>query len=99
VTATKANLDLPRTWALVKALVTGSDVELILMDKGVQRLVKDYARANGEDGAWLDGIFQVDGAGPRPIIIHVPGHASHVHVRFWAAESRELGRRAYSLLM
>jgi penicillin-insensitive murein endopeptidase len=99
VTANAKNLDLPRTWALVKALITGSDVELLLMDKSVQRLVKDYAKSIGEDTAWLDDIFQVDGKSKQPIIIHVPGHASHIHVRFWAAESRELGRRAYAYLL
>jgi LysM repeat protein len=65
----------------------------------VQRLVKDYARSISEDSAWLDDIFQIEGKSKQPIIIHVPGHASHLHVRFWAAGSRELGRRAYAYLL
>jgi penicillin-insensitive murein endopeptidase len=98
-TANASNLDLPRTWAFVRALVTESDLELLLMDIRVQKLVKQYAQSIGEDAAWLDDVFQYGNKSKRPLVFHVPGHASHLHIRFYAAASRELGRRSYPFLL
>ena len=98
-TANAQNLDRARTWALVRTLMIDSDVEMMLMDTSVQKILKQYATDIGEDKAWLDDVFQVGGKSARPIFFHVPGHASHIHVRFWAPASRELGRRAYGFLM
>jgi penicillin-insensitive murein endopeptidase len=92
------NLDRERTWALVRAFVTDTDVELVLMDRGVQRLVRSFAVQAGEDEAWVNGIF--DGAqGLRPLVRHAKGHATHVHVRFYNPVAQETGRRAYALLL
>ncbi|MFO0613747.1 MAG: penicillin-insensitive murein endopeptidase [Polyangiaceae bacterium] len=83
-TATADNLDKPRTWALVKALIQDTPVEMIFIDTAVQRVIKDYAASIGEDKKWLDEIFQVGSKGGSPIIRHVKGHASHIHVRFFS---------------
>ena len=98
-TANAQNLDLPRTWAFVRALVTDTDLELLLMDIRVQKIVKQYAASIGEDAAWLDSVFQYGGKSTRPLVFHVPGHASHLHIRFYAPTSRELGRRSYAYLL
>ncbi|MCH2110324.1 MAG: penicillin-insensitive murein endopeptidase, partial [Polyangiaceae bacterium] len=79
--ATSKNLDRPRTWALVKALITETDVEMILIDHSVQRLLRKYAETQGEDPEWLAKIFYGRG-GRGPIIRHAPGHATHLHLRF-----------------
>ncbi|MEK6629150.1 MAG: hypothetical protein AABY89_00280, partial [Acidobacteriota bacterium] len=55
---TAANLDLPRNWALVRALITCTDVETILLDTRIQRLLYKYARSISEDKDWLDRVFQ-----------------------------------------
>jgi penicillin-insensitive murein endopeptidase len=34
-----------------------------------------------------------------PIIRHAPGHATHLHVRFYSPIAQETGRRAYSALL
>lgn len=83
-TANASNLDKPRTWALVKSFVNDTPVEMIFIDTQVQRVLKDYALSIGEDKKWLDEIFQVGSRGGAPIIRHVKGHASHIHVRFWS---------------
>lgn len=83
-TATADNLDKPRTWALVKAFLQDTPVEMIFIDTSVQRVLKDYAASIGEDKKWLDQVFQVGTKGGTPIIRHVKGHASHIHVRFWS---------------
>jgi LysM repeat protein/murein endopeptidase len=97
-TATAANLDRARTWLFVRTLLADSDVDLVLMDVSVQRLLKAYARTIGEDPAWLDQIFQVGGKSARPVIFHAKGHATHLHVRFYSPAAQELGRRAYAIL-
>lgn len=97
--ATAANLDRERTWAFVRALITETDVELILIDSSVQRLLKEHALKIGEDKAWLDDVFQYGSRRPRPLIRHARGHASHIHVRFYSPIAQESGARAYPLLV
>lgn len=98
-TATAANLDRARTWHLLRTLIADSDVDLILVDIQVQRILKAYALDIGEDPAWLDQVFQAGGKSQRPIFLHANGHASHFHVRFYSPMAQELGRRAYRFLV
>ncbi len=99
VTANGSNLDRARTWHFIRTLIADSDVDLILIDTQVQRILKAYALEIGEDPAWLDQIFQVGGKSQRPLIFHAKGHASHLHVRFYSPKAQELGRRAYGFLV
>jgi penicillin-insensitive murein endopeptidase len=92
------NLDIARNWAFVRALVTETDVELILIDHSIQALLREHALAIGEDPVWVDGIFR-GGAGMRPIVRHARGHATHVHVRFYNPLAQETARRAYAGLV
>jgi len=96
--ASAYTLDLPRTWALVRALVTKTDVEYLFIDRSVQRLLKKYALEIGEDRAWLDRIFQVGSREPEPLIRHAWGHVTHIHVRFHNPQAQQLGVRAYDAL-
>ena len=96
--ATAKNLDRPRTWAFVRALVTETDVEMILMDASIQHLLREHASKNGEDAAWLDSLFRGRDGVP-PIIRHVSGHATHLHIRFHNPTAEETARRVYPLLL
>jgi penicillin-insensitive murein endopeptidase len=96
--ATAQNLDVGRSWALVRALVTRTDVEMVLIDHSVQALLRAEAERIGEDRDWLDGLFKGKGALP-PIIRHAPGHATHLHARFFSPIAQETGRRAYAALL
>jgi len=96
--ARTSNLDRQRTWAFIKTLITDADVELILMDRSVQRLVRDYATSSGEDHEWVDQIFDGSDSLP-PLIRHAKGHATHIHVRFYNPLAQEAGRRTYDLLL
>ena len=98
-TANASNLDRARTWHLVRTLIAESDIDLILVDLQLQRILKAYALEIGEDRAWLDQIFQVGGKSQRPLIFHAKGHATHLHVRFFNPVAQELGRRAYRFLV
>ncbi|HNZ25314.1 MAG TPA: penicillin-insensitive murein endopeptidase [Polyangiaceae bacterium] len=91
------NLDRARTWAFVRALIVHTDVEMILIDGGLQRLLREHALAIGEDPAWINDIFR--GSQGRPALIrHARGHANHLHVRFYSPVARETARRVQPLL-
>lgn len=96
--ATAENLDLPRTWAFVRALVTDTDVEMLLIDRSIQGWIRDYAERAGESREWLDLLFRGKGATP-PLIRHAPGHATHIHIRFYSPTAQETARRAYPALV
>ncbi|MFB3854653.1 MAG: penicillin-insensitive murein endopeptidase [Vicinamibacterales bacterium] len=96
---TAANLDLPRNWALVRALLTRTDVETILLDTRIQKLLHKYALSIGEDREWLDRVFQFPRGSKDAIIRHVRLHRTHYHVRFYNPVAQELGRRAHPMLV
>lgn len=96
--ANAENLDLRRTWAFVRALVTDTDVEMLLIDHGIQQLIRGYAESIGENREWLDLLFRGKGAVP-PLIRHAPGHATHIHIRFYSPIAQETARRAYASLV
>ena len=92
-------LDLARSWALVRAFITETDIEHIFMDRKLQTLLFHYAAANGEDQQWLLGLFGSIGGRSGSIIEHVRGHKTHMHVRFYNRHAQEWGRVAYPLLV
>lgn len=96
--ANEKNLDKARTWAFVKALITQTDVEMILIDIGLQRILRNYAIEIGEDEAWLDDIFRGNAGKGGPIIRHARGHATHIHIRFYSPIARETARRLAPVL-
>ena len=79
----KGNLDVRRTFKLLKAFLDTGKVEYIFVNHSVQRLLYPYARKH-MNKAQLERIFQY----PRPhwqrvgVIRHVKGHDDHFHVRF-----------------
>ncbi|MEO6600229.1 MAG: penicillin-insensitive murein endopeptidase [Polyangiaceae bacterium] len=94
---TRANLDFPRLWAFVRALIAKTDIDLILLDHGLQEPLKEYALSIGEDPIWLGQVFQGKGAS-RAIIRHAPGHDTHLHLRFFNPIAQETARRCYASL-
>ena len=82
------NVDLERTWVLLRELLIKTDVQVIIADHKVQAALRDYALSIGEDETWVKSLF---GYG-RPVQ-HSRGHRDHFHVRFYAARSMEFGRR------
>jgi murein endopeptidase len=88
-------IDPALNWALVRALVTSTDVQMILVDRRIQKVLYDYALKSGEDKAWLDSLFH---AGANSVIKHARRHRDHFHVRFFNPRAQELGRRIAPLL-
>ncbi len=81
---TRDNLDLARTWSLVRAFVDTDEVEVVFMDYGLQKLLYEYARDRGVDEDSLDEIFQYPRGRGRShgIVRHWRSHQHHFHVRF-----------------
>lgn len=98
VRATRENLDVARTWAFLKALITDADIDMIFMDTPIQKMVCDHAESVGEDPAFLDTVFQFRNKNVRPLVRWARGHDTHIHVRFFNPTAEELGRRAQRYL-
>lgn len=86
--ATEDNLHFRGTLALIEALADTADepggVEWILLDYGVQKMLRRFAEREGMPEAELDRLFQFP-HGPtasRGLLRHFPGHRNHLHVRF-----------------
>ncbi len=87
-------MDLARNWTLIRSLVINTDVQFILVDRRVQKVLHDYALAIGEKKEWVDKLF----LGVDTLVKHAWRHRDHFHVRFFAPRSQELGRRLQPLL-
>lgn len=96
--ATTANLDVERTWTLVRALITETDVEMILVDHSIQRILEEHALRIGEDPEWVKSLFK-SRAGRGPLLRHVKGHQTHLHVRFFNPLAQLGAQKAYPLLV
>lgn len=94
---TAQNLDLPRTWALLRAIVTETDVEMVLLDRSISSLLEKYAAEHGESATWLQQIFRGDASRPA-IVRHARGHGTHLHIRFYNPVAETLAQRAYPFL-
>lgn len=97
VQATADNLDVVRTWALVRALLDGGDVELIFMDRRVQRLLREHADTLVDERGRLDDLFESENK-KDTVIRHASGHGGHFHVRFRDPVSVEMGQRLASVV-
>lgn len=88
------SIDVAMNWALVRSLIINADVQFILVDRRIQKVLYDYALAIGEKKEWLDKVL----LGPDTLVKHARRHRDHFHVRFFAPRSQELGRRLQPIL-
>lgn len=104
VAATREDLDLPRTWALLRCFITDCDVDFVLIDRAVQGWLEAYAIEAGEPPAWVHDLFHDadragDGRENHAVVRHAPGHVAHMHVRFVSPQARRLGVELYDRLI
>jgi penicillin-insensitive murein endopeptidase len=90
--ATAQNLDVARTWALVRALIEGGNVEMIFMDISVQRILRAHLEKLPESERPPADLFESP-LKRDAIIRHTWGHATHFHVRFTDPAAVKLGQR------
>ena len=83
-TGNNGNLDVARTWALIKAFVDNADVRAVFLDYNLQKLLYEHARKQKVSESTLDALFQYPRGKGRGfgIIRHWKGHKDHFHVRF-----------------
>jgi len=79
------NLDPDRNWALLELLVESGELEVVLMDSKLQKILYDHALASGrvakgELGFWLEYPRQPGTV--ETIVRHHAGHVDHLHARF-----------------
>jgi murein endopeptidase len=80
---TADNLDPELTWRLIKLITQDAEVEVIYMDRRIQRMLLDHAKRHGTiRRARLGNWLEVAGGSDEPLIRHVAGHQDHFHVRF-----------------
>ena len=81
---TTDNLDVARTWALVKAFLDTHEVRYIFMDYTLQKVLYEYAEEHGTSADVLDELFQYPRGRGRNhgIVRHWRRHRNHFHVRF-----------------
>jgi penicillin-insensitive murein endopeptidase len=102
--ATATDLDLPRTWALLRCFITDTDVDFVFIDQEVQGWLEAYALAQGEPTEWVASLFHdTPSEGRRPaqlaLVRHAPGHQNHMHVRFVSPKARRLGAALFDRLV
>ena len=80
----RSNLDVARTWTLVKAFLDTDEVVYIFMDYNHQKDLYEYAKKNGVPQDELDELFQYPRGRGRNhgIVRHWKSHRGHFHVRF-----------------
>lgn len=98
VKANEKNLDVERSWELVKALITPGNVEYIFIDRSVQALLRRHAETVEPSTEWLDDVFEKPTKKGTPVIRHTWGHRTHMHVRFYSERARETSQLTYKLL-
>jgi len=79
------NLDARRTWRLLHLLRATGELEVVFIDRALQKLLYDFASSRNllskaELGTWLE-YPQPTGKG-NPVVQHVAGHVDHLHARF-----------------
>ena len=83
ILATPENLDVRRTWYLLKSFIDTGMVRYIFVDYELQAVLYDYVRRRGASMAELDAWFQFPRRdASRGIIRHSRGHDDHFHIRF-----------------
>ncbi|MEM6291475.1 MAG: penicillin-insensitive murein endopeptidase [Myxococcota bacterium] len=79
------NLDAKENWALLSMLVQTGQVEVVYIDREIQKLLYEYAvkqnlMSKGALKKWME--YPAPTGSGSPVIQHVNGHVDHMHVRF-----------------
>ena len=77
------DLDLERTLALLLTLRRADALEVVLLDRRLQRALFVYARdVVGLSEEVRAGLFEFPGGSRDALVRHAPKHATHMHLRF-----------------
>ena len=78
------NLDVARTWSLLRAFLEAGAAHYVFLDYGLQGLLYEHAIAEGIPPVRLAEVFQYPRGrhAPHGVVRHWRGHVNHFHVRF-----------------
>ncbi len=78
------NLDVARSWALLRSFLEAGGAHYVFLDYGLQRLLYEQAIAEGTAPERLAEVFQYPRGrhAPHGVVRHWRGHVNHFHVRF-----------------
>ncbi len=85
------NLDPAKTLCLIANLVASQRVQYIFLDRSIQKILYDYGLSHGYSRAYLNRLF---GDVPGALVEDIPGHLTHMHVRFftpWSTLAANIG--------
>jgi murein endopeptidase len=82
---TADNVAPEETWTLLKILVETGAVEVVIMDRKIQKMLYDHAVKHGtvtkrQLRRWLE--YPRDAGSGGALVVHAPRHDDHIHVRF-----------------
>lgn len=80
--ATPRTLHAERNWFVLKSLIDTGDIDVVFLDRRLQRVLYRFARQQGYTHEELRRIFEFAGGQSDAIVKHWKGHADHLHVRF-----------------
>jgi murein endopeptidase/LysM repeat protein len=77
-------IDWPAAWRLVDALIATGEVQVIFLERPLQRRLYEAALRAGESERRLSGLIEWadDRRWSHAIVRHAGGHDGHIHVRF-----------------
>jgi len=77
-------IDWPATWRLIDALITTGEVEVIFLERPLQRRLYEAGLRAGESKKRLSGLIEWadDRRWSDAVVRHASGHDRHIHVRF-----------------
>ncbi|MCB9555892.1 MAG: penicillin-insensitive murein endopeptidase [Deltaproteobacteria bacterium] len=93
--ATKDTIDLARTWFVIEELVNSCRVDMLFLDRELQRALYHYAAEHTDHTAEsLEAILQFPSWKRKSIVRHWRNHRNHLHVRFRGWVNRKGARAA-----
>ena len=92
--ATSTNVDVEKTWFMLKSIIASGEVKSIYVDKTVQKQLYNFAK-NELNDAQLEAIFSIPKRehSSSALIQHWPGHRNHFHIRFTCPENNPRCRK------
>jgi murein endopeptidase len=86
--ASARSLNAKHTWFIVKSFIDTGDVNVILIDRKLQRPLYKQALKEGYTRKELAPIFEYPRKSAQTLIRHWDGHQDHMHVRFQHEQRR-----------
>lgn len=96
--ATPETFDAARSWALLSALARSGQLEYVFLDRTLHASLRAQAELVEQDAGFVRWFFEGNLPQQGPVLRHVRGHQTHLHIRFASEVAVENAARARRLL-